>query len=103
MRTNALMEASVNAQVFSIRYTLGLDPSTGKRKRIEVAHQGTYESAKVELRRLLRSIDNHEHVEPTKIKVSDFLTQWIETSRSQVSLKRMSDMLILLIISLSLL
>ena len=70
---------------FQIRYTLGIDPLTGKRKRVEVTHQGTYESAKVALRRLLKSIDDNDHIEPSKIKVSEFLAQWIETMRSQVS------------------
>jgi len=72
---------------FQIRYTLGIDPLTGKRKRVEVTHQGTYESAKVTMRKLLKSIDDNDHVEPTKIKVSEFLQQWLESVRSQVSLK----------------
>lgn len=72
---------------FQIRYTLGIDPLTGKRQRVEVSYHGTYESAKAELRRLLRSIDKHEHVDLTKIRVNDFLTQWLGTIRSQVSPK----------------
>jgi integrase len=72
---------------FQIRYTLDLNPLTGKRKRIEVTHKGTYESAKVHLRRLLKSIDDHQHVDPTKTRVSEFLTQWLETVRSQISAK----------------
>lgn len=72
---------------FEIRYSLGIDPLTGKRKRIETTFKGTYDEAKTELRRLLRTIDTNEHVEPTKIKVKEFLTEWLETIRSQVSPK----------------
>lgn len=50
-------------------------------------HEGTYESARKELRRLLHSVDTNEHVEPTQIKVSEYLTQWLETTRSQITPK----------------
>jgi integrase len=70
---------------FQIRYSIGIDPLTGQRKRVEVTHKGTYETAKIALRKLLKSIDDNEHIEPTKIKVGEFLTQWIETVRSQVN------------------
>jgi integrase len=69
---------------FQIRYNLGVDPLTGKRKRVEISHFGTYDSAKQELRRLLRTIDDQQHVEPNKIKVGEYLTQWLDTIRSQV-------------------
>ncbi len=70
---------------FQIRYTLGIDPNTNKAKRIEVTHKGTYDSAKQELRRLLKSVDDNQHVEPTKIRVGEFLTQWLKTTKAQVS------------------
>jgi integrase len=72
---------------FEIRYSLATDPLTGQRKRIYKTFHGTYEDAKKELRRLLRTVDTSEHVEPTKIKVGEFLTQWLETMRSQISPK----------------
>lgn len=72
---------------FEIRYSLGVNPLTGKRKRIETTFKGTYDQAKVELRRLLRTIDTNEHVETTKIKVKEFLTEWLKTIGSQVSPK----------------
>ncbi len=72
---------------FEIRYSLGTDPLTGKRKRIYKTVSGNYEAAKKELRRLLRTIDTSEHVEATKVKVGVFLTQWLETMCSQISPK----------------
>jgi integrase len=72
---------------YQIRYSLGTDPLMGKRKRLSVTIKGTHKDAERELRRLLRSIDTGEHVEPTKITVSQFLAQWLETMRSQISPK----------------
>lgn len=72
---------------FEIRYSLGTDPLTGKRKRIHKTINGSYKDAEIELRRLLRTVDTNEHVDPTKITVGEFLTQWLETMRSQVSPK----------------
>ncbi|MDX2027174.1 MAG: tyrosine-type recombinase/integrase [Alphaproteobacteria bacterium] len=72
---------------FEIRYTLGVDPLTGKRRTITTTFRGDKKSAEKELRRLLRSIDTGEYVEPTKIKVGEFLLQWLEAVHSQVSPK----------------
>jgi integrase len=72
---------------FEVSYNLGTDPLTGKRKRAYATVKGSRQEAEKELRRILRTIDTGEYVEPTKIKVSEFLTQWIETIRSQISPK----------------
>jgi integrase len=73
--------------VFEIRYTLGTDQLTRSRKRTSKTIKGTYKDAERELRRLLRTIDTSEHLEPTKITTEQFLKQWIETVRSQISPK----------------
>jgi integrase len=70
---------------FQIRYNLGIDPATGKRRRLSVTIKGTYKEAEKELRRLLKSIDDNQHLESTKITVNQFLKQWLESIRSQVS------------------
>ncbi len=72
---------------YQIRYDLGLDQLTGKRKRISLTIKGTRKDAERELRRVLKSIDDNQYVEPTRITLSQFLTQWLESMRSQVSLK----------------
>jgi len=72
---------------FEIRYNLGNDPLTGKRRTVTTTIKGERKEAEKELRRLLRSLDTNEHVEPNKIRVGDYLTQWLDASRSQVSPK----------------
>ena len=72
---------------FEIRYNLGNDPLTGKRKVATSTFKGTYDEAKGELYRLLKAARENGCVEPTKVKIKEFLEQWIETIRSQVSLK----------------
>jgi len=70
---------------YQIRYNLGIDPATGNRRRLSVTIKGTYKEAEKELRRLLKSIDDNQYVESTKITVNQFLKQWLESIRSQVS------------------
>lgn len=72
---------------FEIAYNLGNDPLTGKRKRIALSFKGTKQQAEKELRRILRTLDTGEYVEPTSIKTGDFLAQWRDAVRNQVSPK----------------
>lgn len=72
---------------YEIRYSLGNDPITGKWKVKTVTFKGTRKEADVELRRILRSLDTNQYVDPTKMKVREFLEEWIKTMRSQVSPK----------------
>ena len=72
---------------FEIRYTLGTDPATGKYRVATTTVKGNRKAAEKELRRLLRSLDTGEHVDPTRMTVRAWLTQWHETVRSEVSPK----------------
>lgn len=72
---------------FDLRYSLGVDPLTGKQKRVDVTFKGSYKDAKAELVRLIRSIDTGEHIESSKVTVSEFLKQWLKTICSQISPK----------------
>lgn len=72
---------------FQIRYNLGTDMLTGKRKRVYVNFKGTRQEAEKELRRILRTIDTGEYVEPTAIKTGEFLTQWRDAVGNQVGPK----------------
>jgi integrase len=62
-RTGHIRERS--AGLFELRYSLGTDPATGKRKLVTTTFLGTRKDAEKELRRLLRSLDTGEHVDPT--------------------------------------
>jgi integrase len=48
---------------------------------------GKEKDAQKELRRLLRTLDTNEHVDPTRITVKQWLTEWIAAVRDEVSPK----------------
>lgn len=72
---------------WEVRYTLGTDPGTGKRRTITTTVKGERKDAEKELRRLLRTLDTGEHVDPTRMTVNDWLTLWLTTIRNEVSPK----------------
>ena len=72
---------------FEIRYDLGTDQLTGKRQTVTTTFKGKRQDAVKEMYRLLRNVEEGTYVESEKITVGEFLKQWIETVRSQVSPK----------------
>jgi hypothetical protein len=72
---------------FRLRYTLGTDPATGKRRTATATVRGTRKDAERELTRLLRTIDTSEHVGPNRLKVGQWLEHWLDTVRAEVSPK----------------
>ena len=61
---------------FRIRYSLGSDPVTGKRRWVTATVQGTRKDAERELTRRLRTVDTGEHPEPSKMSVADWLVEF---------------------------
>ena len=72
---------------FRLRYTLGSDHVTGKRRTATATVRGTRKDAERELTRLLRAIDTEEHVDPTRITVRQWLETWLDTVRAEISPK----------------
>ena len=72
---------------WELRYGLGTDPATGKRRIVTTTAKGTRRVAEKELRRLLHAVDNGEHVDPTRITVREWLTHWLAAARTEVSPK----------------
>src|SRR5215468_761507 len=70
---------------FELRYSLGADAATGKRRTATATVHGTRKDAEKELRRLLRSIDTNEHVDPTRMTVEQWLSQWLAAVRDEVA------------------
>jgi integrase len=70
-----------------IRYSLGRDPVSGKRRFGTATVQGTRKQAEPELVRLLRTVDTGEHVDPTRMTVGDWLDLWTATTKAEVSPK----------------
>ena len=76
-----------SAGSWEVRYTLGTEPGTGKRRTITTTVKGERRDAERELRRLLRTLDTGEHVDPSRVTVNDWLTLWLATVRNEVSPK----------------
>jgi integrase len=76
-----------SAGSFEIRYSLGTDPATGKRRMATTTIKGDRRAAEKELRRLLRTLDTGEHVDPTRTTVRQWLTTWLAAVREEVSPK----------------
>src|SRR6516164_6967590 len=72
---------------WELRYSLGRDPATGKRRIATATVRGGRRDAEKELRRLLRRLDLNEHVEPGRMTVRDWLTAWLGAIREEVSPK----------------
>jgi integrase len=70
---------------FELRYTLGTDPATGRRKVATATVRGTRKDAEKELRRLLRSLDTGEHVDPTRMTVRQWLRTWLAAVQQEVA------------------
>src|SRR6516225_8846205 len=72
---------------WELRYTLGTDPASGRRQTATTTVKGNRRAAEKELRRLLRTLDTGEHVDPTGMSVREWLLQWLDTVRQEVSPK----------------
>jgi integrase len=72
---------------FELRYGLGTDPATGKRRIATQTVRGARKEAERELRRLLHSLDIGEHVDPNRITVREWLATWFDTVRAEVAPK----------------
>ena len=84
-RTGHIRERSPGS--YELRYSLGCDPATGRRKIATVTVRGSRKDADKELRRLLRALDTGEHVDPTRMTVRDWLSTWLAAVREEVSPK----------------
>ncbi len=72
---------------WEVRYSLGKDSATGKRRVATATVRGTRKEAERELRRLLRTLDTHEHVNSSRMTMREWLTAWLLTVRDEVSPK----------------
>src|SRR6516165_2012952 len=72
---------------FQIRYSLGRDPVTGKRRWVTATVKGSRKDAERELTRRLRAVDTGEHPEPSRMTVADWLALWLASTKIDVSPK----------------
>jgi integrase len=72
---------------WELRYSLGSDRATGRRRVATTTVQGTRKDAEREMRRLLHSLDIGAHVDATRMTVQQWLKAWLDAVRSEVSPK----------------
>ena len=82
-RTGHIRERSLGS--FELRYDLGTDPATGKRRIATATVRGTQREAERELRRLLRALDTGEHVDPHRMTVREWLMTWVTATRQEIA------------------
>jgi integrase len=72
---------------FELRYSLGTDPATGKRRIATTTFNGDRKEAEKELRRLLVARDDGLHVDPNRFTVREWLLRWLDAVRDEVAPK----------------
>jgi len=72
---------------WELRYTLGTDAASGARRTATTTVRGNRRAAEKELRRLLRTLDTGEHVDPSRMTVRQWLATWLATVREEVAPK----------------
>jgi integrase len=73
--------------VFELKFDIGDDPVTGKRRTKYHTVKGTRREAQKKLTRLHREVDAGDYSEPSKVTVQTLLVRWVGHMRSQVSPK----------------
>ena len=75
-----------------IRCSLGRDESTGRYRAKAKTIHGTRRDSERELRRIQRSRDTGEYVEPSRMTLDAYLDKWLETSaRPKVTTRTADD------------
>lgn len=72
---------------WELRYSGRTTQVDGKRRIITTTVKGSRRDAEKELRRLLRTLDTGEHVDPTRMSVRDWLNAWLMAVKGEVSPK----------------
>src|SRR5215472_4243568 len=73
------------ARSWELKFDLGTDPLTGRRKTAYHSFKGTKREADAELVRLLAAADRGDYVDPAKTTVAEFLDRWEGWAGTQVS------------------
>jgi integrase len=84
-RTGHIRQRSTGS--WELRYSLGSDKATGKRKVATTTVRGSRRDAERELRHLLHTLDVGTHVDPTRMTVREWLTSWLAAVREEVAPK----------------
>ena len=72
---------------WELRYSIGASAANGKRRTVTTTVKGDRRAAEKELRRLLRTLDMGEHVDPTRMTVAQWSNHWLSAMRAEISPK----------------
>lgn len=72
---------------FEVRFEIGADPVTGKRRTRCHSFKGTKREAQAELVRLIAAVHKGDYVDPSKVTFGEFLGRWETWIKTQVSAK----------------
>ena len=70
-----------------IGFDIGRDPVTGKRRQRWHTVTGSKKDAERELRDMIRTLETGSYVEPTNIRLGEFLKRWLADRKPRVSPK----------------
>jgi integrase len=62
---------------WELKYDIGVDPATGKRRTRYASFKGTKRAAQIELARLISEHASGAAVDPTKMTVGEFMVTWL--------------------------
>ena len=79
-RGTVRQRSKVRKDSWTVQIYIGVDPKTGKKRYYSEAVKGTKALALRRLTELLREIDTGTFVEPTRLKVAEYLEQWVADS-----------------------
>jgi integrase len=75
------------ANSWELKFDIGVDPVTGKRKIRYHSFKGTKRDAKLELARLVTQHATGQSVDPSKTTVAEFLARWDDWASAHLSTK----------------
>ena len=79
-RGTVRQRSKVRKDSWTVQIYTGVDPKTGGKRYYSESVKGTKALAQRRLTKLLRELDTGTFVEPTRLKVAEYLEQWIADS-----------------------
>jgi len=75
------------ARSWELKFDLGTDPLTGRRKTAYHSFKGTKREAQMELARLVTAAGDGNYIDPSKLTMAEFLDRWENWAATQVLAK----------------
>jgi integrase len=72
---------------WELKFSLGTDSLTGKRRTAYHSFKGTRRDAERELTRLMAAAERGDHIDPSRASLAEFLDRWEAWAATQVSAK----------------